>query len=305
VTVSGSSARRLALDLPAAMRRLGTPAVLVQYTVPVSRVPAVVAVHDLSFEDPRAAEWLPLSTRLRYRATIRASVRRAAHVLAISAYTRDDLISRYGVEPDRVTVVPAAVDPRFARLLADTAENRHGPPTVLMVGNVLPRKNLPVVARAVRMMRDRGSDAVLRVIGTVHATGRRDAEEAYRLLGDAVYMSGHTSREQLARELKTAHVLAFPSLFEGFGIPALEAMAAGLPVVVSDRTSLPEVVGAEGLVVPAEDAGAWATALEGALRPAEAANLIRAGMDREKSFDWLDSAGIVRTVLESVTGRER
>ena len=72
VLVSGSSARRLAVDLPGEMRRLKTSAVLVQYTVPVSRVPAVVAVHDLSFEDPRASEWLPLATRLRYRASIRA-----------------------------------------------------------------------------------------------------------------------------------------------------------------------------------------------------------------------------------------
>ena len=117
VTVGSSSARRLAWDLPRAMRRLGTSVALVQYTAPLSRVPAVVAVHDLSFEDPRAAEWLPLRTRLRYRATIRASVRRAAHVLATSEYTRQDLIRLYGVAPDRVTVVHAAVDPALAALI--------------------------------------------------------------------------------------------------------------------------------------------------------------------------------------------
>ncbi|MEO7979423.1 MAG: glycosyltransferase, partial [Sporichthyaceae bacterium] len=181
VPVSGSSTRRLAVDLPRAMRRLGTPVVLVQYTVPVSRVPAVVMVHDLSFEDPRAAEWLPLATRLRYRATIRASVRRAAHVLTVSEYSKADLVRCYGLDPSSVTVVHNAVDPRLVELLAATPEDRDGPPTVLMVGNVLPRKNLPVVARGVRLLRDRGSDVVLRVVGTVHLAGQADADLARRL----------------------------------------------------------------------------------------------------------------------------
>ncbi len=275
VRVSDGSIRRLAVDLPAAMRRLRTPVVLVQYTVPVARVPAVVMVHDLSFEDPRAAEWLPLATRLRYRATIRASVRRAAQVLTVSEFSKADLVRVYGVDPARVEVVPNAVDPRLAELLALTPVDRGGRPVVLVVGNVLPRKNLPVVARAVHLMRERGSDVVLRVVGTVHPTGRRHAEEAHRLLGDALSMTGYLPLEQLARELRRAHVLAFPSLFEGFGIPALEAMAAGLPVVVSDRTSLPEVVADAGLVAAAEDVEAWADALQRALEPAEAARLRR------------------------------
>ena len=86
-------------------------------------------------------------------------------------------------------------------------------------------------------------------------------------------LTGYVTRLELARELRSAHVLAFPSLFEGFGIPVLEAMAAGLPVVVSDRTSLPEVAGGAGLVAPAEDAGAWADALGHALEPVEHARL--------------------------------
>ena len=102
VLVSGSSTRRRALDLPRAMRRLRTSAVLVQYTVPVSKVPAVVMVHDLSFEHAASAAWLPTATRLRSRTTIRASVRRAAHILVLSASTREDLVGFYGVDPGRV-----------------------------------------------------------------------------------------------------------------------------------------------------------------------------------------------------------
>jgi len=287
------------------MHRLGTPVVLVQYTVPVSRVPAVVMVHDLSFEDPRAGEWLPLRTRLRYRATIRASVRRAAHVLTVSEYSKSDIIRLYEVDPARVTVVPNAVDPRLANLLKATPEARGGQPTVLMVGNVLPRKNLPVVARAIRLMRDRGEDVVLRVVGSVHRTGRRDADQAIRLLGDAVTFTGYVTPEQLARELRSAHVLAFPSLFEGFGMPLLEAMFAGLPVAASDRTSLPEVAGEAALVVPAEDYCAWADAMSDLLAQGDARHIVQAGLDRQEAFRWEDAATVVSQLLTSIGSLSR
>jgi glycosyltransferase involved in cell wall biosynthesis len=297
VRVADSSSRRLGIDLPAAARRLGSRALLVQYTAPLTRVPTVVMVHDLSFESAQAAQWLPLATRLRYRATIRSSVRRAAHVLTVSEFSKADLVATYHLRPDQVTVVPNAVDPRLADVLTTTPATRGGRPTVLMVGNVLPRKNLPVVARAVRLMRHRGEDVVLRVVGTVHPTGRQDEAVARSELGADITFTGYVSREDLARELRSAHVLAFPSLFEGFGIPALEAMAACLPVVVSDRTSLPEVVGDAGLVVPAADPEAWADALTRALRPAVAAELVAAGERREAQFRWDRSALPVSALL--------
>lgn len=296
--VSRSSVRRLAVDLPRAVRRLGSSAVLVQYTAPLTPAPCVVAVHDLSFEDHRAAEWLPLAVRLRYRASVRASVRRAAHVVVDSEYTRQDLLARYpGTASDQVTVVPLAVDPEFVSLLRETPADRTGPPTVLVVGNVLPRKNLVVVARAVRLLRDRGSDVRLRAVGTVHPTGRADAERVRALLGDAVTITGYLAPAELAIELRQAHVLAFPSLFEGFGIPAVEAMAAGLPVVVSDRTSLPEVVGDAGLVAAAEDPEAWADALLRAMEPAESVRLAAAGERRAAEHDWAGAAATVSRLL--------
>jgi len=149
----------------------------------------------------------------------------------------------------------------------------------------------------VRLMRDRGADVALRVVGTVHRTGRRDADLAAAVLGEHVWFTGYVERADLARELRSAHVLAFPSYFEGFGIPALEAMAAGLPVVVSDRTSLPEVVGDAGLVVPADDVGAWADALTQALEPSVATGLAGAGTRRVGDFDWANSATRVSAVL--------
>jgi glycosyltransferase involved in cell wall biosynthesis len=301
VWLSRSSTRRLFVDIPSAVRRLKSAAVLVQYTAPVSRVPSVVAVHDLSFEDARAREWLPRASRLRYRATVRASVRRAAHVVVDSEYTRQDLVRRYGTDPARVTVIPLAVEPQFRDLLRATPEQRCDRPTVLVVGNVLPRKNLPVVARAVRILRDRGEEVVLRVVGAVHSTGRADAERSRQLLGDdALTLTGYATPAALAHELRSAHVLAFPSLFEGFGIPVLEAMVAGVPVVVSDRTSLPDVAGSAGLVAPAEDPAAWAEALHQALQPGMAARLRAAGLARERAFTWDRSAAALSQALSSV-----
>jgi glycosyltransferase involved in cell wall biosynthesis len=299
--VSTSSLRRLLVDLPAALRRRDSTALLVQYTAPVTRVPSVVAIHDLSFEDPRARDWLSPAQRARFRATIRASVHRAAHLLALSGATRDDLVRRYGVDPARVTVAPAAVDPSFAeRLVAGTRPARSGPATVLVVGNLVPRKNALVVARAVRLLRDRGADVRLRVVGRVPPAGRREAEEVTRLLGDAVELSGFLGDDDLAGAYLSADVLAFPSWYEGFGIPLVEAMTAGTPVVASDRTSLPEVVGDAGLVVPADDPEAWATALAEAVDPDRGAVLATLGRERALTFTWTGSAATVSQVLHRV-----
>jgi glycosyltransferase involved in cell wall biosynthesis len=292
VTVGSSSARRLAWDMPRAMRKLDTNAVLVQYTVPVSRVPAVVAVHDLSFEDPRSTEWLPMRTRLRYRATIRASVRRAAHVIAISEHTRQDLIRLYGVAPERVTVVYAAVDPTLAALIESTPVQRRERTTVLAVGNVLPRKNLVVLAKAVRLLRDRGDDVVLRVVGSVPRAGEEQARAMRAELGESLETTGYVTPEELAVEYRSAHVLAFPSLYEGFGIPVIEAMAADLPVVVSDRTSLPEVAGDAGVSVAAVDIGAWADALARAIEPGELVRMVSAGRQHQTRYSWGFSAAV-------------
>jgi alpha-1,3-rhamnosyl/mannosyltransferase len=170
-----------------------------------------------------------------------------------------------------------------------------------MVGNVLPRKNLPVVARALRILRDRGEDVALRIVGTVHSTSQPEVARAHRLLGDGIMtLTGYATPTELARELRSAHVLAFPSLFEGFGIPVLEAMAAGLPVVVSDRTSLPEVAGTAGLVVPAEDPDAWADALSSAMLADVTSRLRAAGFGRESGFTWDRAALAVSQALAAV-----
>lgn len=297
VTVSDSGTKRLARELPRTLRTGGNSAVLVQYSVPFSRVPCVAAIHDLSFEHPESARWLSARTRWRYRLTMRDAARRAGHVLALSLWTRDDLVERYRLPADKVTMVPAAVDPDLARLLAGGHRRPHEGFRIVAVGNVLPRKNLSVLGPAIRQLRAEGLDARLVVVGSVPPEGMAVEASLRDDLGDAVSFTGYVTREALADHYLQADVLAFPSLFEGFGIPILEAMSAGLPVVVADTTCLPEVTGGAGLVVPALDPEAWRQALAEVADPQVRADLTALGLTRAGEYSWTRSAQQVAQVL--------
>jgi glycosyltransferase involved in cell wall biosynthesis len=299
--VSGRSSRRLAFELPALLRRVKPAVVLAQYTLPLTRTPGVVVVHDISFERPEARVWVPTATLWRYRATIGASVRRASVVVVPTEYTRDDVVERYHLDPARVLLAPLAPDLELA-VLPRTAPPRDYR-TVLCVGTVLPRKNLLVVAKAVAALRARGEDVRLRVVGPVRPAGEADVEAMRALLGTALEVTGPVPGERLAIEYQQADMLAFPSLFEGFGLPLLEAMAAGVPVVSSDATCLPEVAGQAALLVPPSDERAWADALGAVLaEPALAQRLARDGSARAATYTWERTAAVVRQALDLAAG---
>lgn len=291
--VSPSSSQRLAFELPRLLRSLRPDALLVQYTLPpLTRVPGVVVVHDLSFERPEAKQWIPAASLLRYRTTIRASATRARRVLVPSEYTKADVVDRYGIAADRVMVAGNAVDPT---LIAALAATRRAEPddrlVVLAVGTVLPRKNLEVVATAVRLLRSQGLPVILRLVGPTPPGGRMALARMSARLGDSLEVTGMVSTQGLAQAYRSAHALAFPSLFEGFGIPLIEAMAAGTPVVSSDATCLPEIGGDAALYAPPDDPDRWAEALRLALidRTTREA-LVVAGTERAKTFAWSRSA---------------
>ncbi len=203
--VSTSSARRLALDMPRLLHSLRPDVVLAQYTLPPGRTPGVVVVHDLSFEDPKAGEWIPWPTLQRYRLSIRSSARRARSVIVATEWTRTDMLARYRLEPRRVIVCPIAVAPDLAVLLERVATLRATEPpepeapVVLCVGTVLPRKNLVVVAAAVAQLRRQGSPVTLRLVGKTPPAGEADAARITALLGDAVTFTGHVDEEQLVQ----------------------------------------------------------------------------------------------------------
>lgn len=300
--VSDRSSRRLLIDLPRVIRRARARAVLCQYTAPLSRVPTVLAIHDLSFEDPRSSAWLPRLTRARMRLSVGTSCRRAASILVLSEWGRQDLLRCYDIAPDRVRVVSAAVDPDLQRLLtsARTPGRQHGRFRVLAVGNVLPRKNLGVLSAAVDRLVAAGVDAELRIVGQVPATGAAVARQMSDLLGDRLTMTGYVSMTELADEYVRADTLAFPSLYEGFGIPIVEAMTAGLPVVASTATCLPEIVRDAGLLAHPDDLETWTAHLTNlASDPALREKLAALGLARAGDFSWDVSAA---TALQALRG---
>jgi glycosyltransferase involved in cell wall biosynthesis len=226
------------------------------------------------------------------------SCRFAAQIIAVSEFSKRDLITRLGVPEEKIAVAPNAVDPELARLLLHAPRRSGEVFTVLAVGNVLPRKNLFVLAAAVRACIERGTAMQLRLVGSIAPEGRSTAHRISQLLGPSVSFSGYLPLAGLAAEYRSADVLCFPSLFEGFGLPVIEAMAAGTPVVVSDAASLPEVAGDAAWICAARDVRSWRDALLQLQRDPEARkSLARRGTVRARQYSWSESAQVVLEAL--------
>lgn len=306
VDVSGSSSRRLLWDLPHVARRNAVDALLVQYTAPRSASPCVVAIHDLSFTDPASARWIPALERARMQATIRWSAKRAGKIVALSRHTARDLRDRWEVDPDRIVVAyPAVGATRSQRLRCRNprprAAGENRPLLVLAVGNVVPRKNLPVLGMAIRLLRERGLDVVLRVVGQIPPAGRGVRSELERICGDWLTVGGYASEAELLSAYHEADAFCLPSLYEGFGLPVLEAMTAGVPTLVSDATALPEAIGDAGRAVDPYDPVAWADALELVLTDESTAARMRlAGLAHVARFSWDDTSTRVIEALRAV-----
>jgi glycosyltransferase involved in cell wall biosynthesis len=303
VRVGTSSASRLALQIPRIVRRERIDAVLVQYTVPVSRVPSVLAIHDLSFTDPASSAWIRPAERARMNATIRWSARRAGRILALSEHTAGDLCAKWGVARERIVVAPPAVDDELLARLRARPPGVGGPDgaTVLAVGNVLPRKNLVVAARAVAVLNARGTAARLRVVGSVPRDRGDLLAELTAAAGGRVDVTGYATVDQLVSAYHQADVLVFPSLYEGYGLPVIEAMAAGVPVVASEATALPEAVDGAGVLVSPRDPETWADAIERILTdPHHAETLRRLGRERVERLSWRETGRRALDALREV-----
>jgi glycosyltransferase involved in cell wall biosynthesis len=271
---------RMAWRLPRLLVRLRPSLAHFQHALPLRlRCPAVVTIHDLSFE--RDPSLMPLGDRLTFKAFVPRAVRRAARVLAVSERTRRDLVELYGIPDTKIVVTPNAVDPVF------TPGDGGGEQYLLFVGAIQERKN-PLAA----------VDAAAEVgLPLVVAGPEKEPELARELERRGARLRGYVTKPELAELYRGAAALVLPSRFEGFGLPVLEAMASGTPVVLAPEPALREVAG--DAAVYAEPVG-LADAVRRAL--AERERLRAAGFARAAEFSWEATARRTLDVYHEVLG---
>jgi glycosyltransferase involved in cell wall biosynthesis len=305
--VPGDNLRRVGWAMPRAARRDRLDLLHVTYALaPWVPCPAVVTVHDISYRTH--PETFSARDRLLLSLAVPLAMRRAARVITVSEAARRDIVRHYGLPAAKVVAIHNGVEERF-RPVADPAalaavRARYGLPErfILAVGNLQPRKNLGRLIEAFAALRAaRDDDCRLVLVGQPfwrHAELGRVI--AARGLSDAVVATGYVPGEDLPAIYSAATVFAYPSLYEGFGLPPLEAMACGTPVVAGATSALPEVVGDAGLLVDPLDTGALAGALARLLDDAALRERLRqAGFARAARFRWREAARSTLGVYEA------
>ncbi len=268
-----------------------------------TRIPTVAIVYDLVTFEP---EMRPnrRSTVIE-RLTLGPAVRRCAALLAISQATADALTARFPKATGRTVVAPLGVtDSLSSTLAAEEAHTLPAPGFVLAVGTLEPRKNLPRLVAAYGRLEERlQREHPLVVVGAVGwETG--DTLDALRSLGDRCKMLGYVSDAALAELYRRCSVFCYPSLGEGFGLPVLEAMAAGATVLTSNVSSLPEVGGPAVEYVDPHDIASIASGLESLLRaPERRAELGALALARSRDFSWALFAQVTLRTLEQADSR--
>ena len=270
---------RMAFTLPRMLRRLGADLCHTQYALPLRPpCPCVVTVHDLSFA--RQPRLMGRRDRLVFRFVVPRAVRRAARVLTVSERTKRDLVELYAVPSARIVVTPNGVDPVF----------RPGDGTrdyVLSVGAIQERKNQLAALEAASL-----AGYALRVAGPA-----KDPALAAELSRRGARLEGYVDGERLADLYRGAACLVQSSRYEGFGLPVLEAMASGTPVVAVPEPALQEVAGDAAVFVPEERLA------EGIRRAiVERDRLVAAGLDRARAFSWRATAERTLAVYREILG---
>jgi glycosyltransferase involved in cell wall biosynthesis len=273
------------------------PAFVTPWNLPVPFVTSVLDLSTRRFPRDFPLEWRVYEGRLLPR-----RARSAALVIAISEATRKDVIAEYGVRAERVLTIHPGIDQDF--FLPNVVGSRSERARLLFPGAPLARKNLELVLHCLAAARAGSASAR----ATLDISGAR--EEAFphystliRSLGlsGRVRWLGQVPREDVPGLMAAAAAIVYPSFYEGFGFPPLEAMAGGTPVIASNASCLPEVLGDAAILVDPKDGRAFANALEDVLtRPELRARLVAAGRERARQFTWDRSAQCTVDAYERV-----
>jgi glycosyltransferase involved in cell wall biosynthesis len=257
------------------------------FTTPyLRRGPVILTCHDLipwTYYKIRTPTW---------KANIR-SIRQIEHIISDSEYTKKELVDQLGIPEERIHVIPIGVDHQKFHQIPDPVRPSYLDPEdriLLYVGFDERRKNLRVVLQALRDLIREFPDVKLVKAGGLGNNSYREActREIKRLgLEKQVIFTGRITDTELVSLYNSADALVFPSLIEGFGLPPLEAMACGCPVIASDRTAVPEVVGDAGFLLDPEDPEAWRTTISRVLdEPATRENMKQKSLRRAALFSW-------------------
>jgi glycosyltransferase involved in cell wall biosynthesis len=291
---------RIPLTLSAELRKNPVDVFHVQFTAPLVPPCRVVAsIHDLSFEHfPRTFK---RRSSMQLRLTVRHTAKRAAHIITLSDYSKRDIVQTYGIDPRRITVTPAAAPASFAPVVDEEELARERAlygiegDYILNVGSIQPRKNLSRLMAAYSSLRRAQPGAKLPQLvlagkcAWLYDETIRTIKEME--ISKSVVLTGYVPQADLPALYSGALCFIYPSYFEGFGLPPLEAMQCGVPVIVGNQTSLPEVVGEAAVLVDPFDVDDIASALEELIRDSGLRSQLRAkGLEQAKLFDWRETA---------------
>lgn len=300
---------RIPLTLSAEIRRRPVDVLHVQYTAPLLvPCPVVATIHDLAFE--HLPETFKRRSWMQMRMTVRHTAKTAAHIITGSEFSRQDIIDTYKVSPSRITVTPEAAPAVFApanQAEIERVRRAYGidDEYILAVGSIQPRKNLVRLMAAYSHLRRRSPQAKLPRLVLVgkcawlYNETLRSIDELE--LQKSVTLTGYVPESDLPGLYSGALCFVYPSYFEGFGLPPLEAMKCGAAVIVGNKTSLPEVVGDAAVLVDPFDVSAIGSAIESVITDSSLrASLQAKGLERAKLFDWRETARKTLAIYEKV-----
>jgi len=312
--VSANPFLRLGFELSTKLQQDRPDLLHVQYTAPLRcPVPVVVSVHDVSFlEHP---EFFPRFRAMQLRWTVQRTVRSAAKILTLSEFSSTSIQRAYGVSPDDIVVAPLAAAPEFRTLHIDNALDavrsrfQLPAPYILTVGDLQPRKNqiglIEAFAELVKSFPQLRHRLVLAGKETWFSPKVRDAAKASGV-SDRIRFLGFVTDQDLLHLYVACDLFVFPSFYEGFGLPVLEAMACGRAVTCSNTSAMPEVADGAAILFNPHSKTEMTRAMADLLRDAELrARMERLGQQRAAHFSWQKSAQTTLDVYYEVAARNR